>query len=341
LNRPGESFAARIGVAAGPLFEARACVAQPSLMIAMTTPGGLDRAGCSEPRRPRPANADWQFFAEDRCTFPNDRELYISTRTPIPDRRTLCFIRPFEMSISIAHLLHPAPIPDDPSQRLLEAAGEVFAELGFRDATIRDICGRAGLNIAAVNYHFGDKAALYREVLTFASRVALAKHPLGSGVSADAPAAERLGAYIRNFLERLLDSGSPAWHGKLMAREMVDPTDALDGIVEQHIRPQRDRLRGILRELLGPAANEETLRHCTCSVIGQCLFYKHSRPVLDRLMPEQTYGPDERAALARHVLRFSLGGIDALRLAGDRATVPACPTPPSPPAAPRPTGANT
>ena len=64
-------------------------------------------------------------------------------------------------------------------QRLLEAAGQVFAEQGFRAATVRDICQRAGANIAAVNYHFGDKEALYREVITDSARQALARYPIG------------------------------------------------------------------------------------------------------------------------------------------------------------------
>ena len=46
-------------------------------------------------------------------------------------------------------------------QALIEAGGAVFAEQGFHDATVRDICARAGANIAAVHYHFGDKEALY------------------------------------------------------------------------------------------------------------------------------------------------------------------------------------
>ncbi|MGQ9671001.1 MAG: TetR family transcriptional regulator, partial [Desulfosoma sp.] len=45
--------------------------------------------------------------------------------------------------------------------RLLDAACDVFAEKGYRGARLADICRRAGANIAAVNYHFGDKASLY------------------------------------------------------------------------------------------------------------------------------------------------------------------------------------
>ena len=54
--------------------------------------------------------------------------------------------------------------------RLLEAAGEEFAEKGFELARVRAICERAGANLAAINYHFGDKEQLYVEVLREAHR---------------------------------------------------------------------------------------------------------------------------------------------------------------------------
>src|SRR5271167_711430 len=91
--------------------------------------------------------------------------------------------------------------------QLLEAAGEVFAESGFRDATVREICRRAGANIAAVNYHFGDKETLYTEVLRYAYQKSVEKYPPQQGVPADAGAETKLRAFVLSFLLRIFDKG--------------------------------------------------------------------------------------------------------------------------------------
>lgn len=206
-----------------------------------------------------------------------------------------------------------SPQPDTASAQtrhaLIEAGGAVFAEVGFRNATVREICQRAGANIAAVNYHFGDKEALYREVLAYFQGRALQKYPLDLGVQPGAPAAERLHAFVRAFLLRLLDPGSDAWHGRLISREMIDPTRALDDIVVERIRPQAQHLGGIIRELLGGESDAETVRLCSCSVVSQCLFYHHCQPVVRRLFPEQKFAPEQIEQLATHITRFSLAAI--------------------------------
>ncbi len=53
-------------------------------------------------------------------------------------------------------------------ERLLRTGARLFAERGFKQVTVRDICRAARANVAAVNYHFGNKLGLYREVLQVA-----------------------------------------------------------------------------------------------------------------------------------------------------------------------------
>lgn len=193
-------------------------------------------------------------------------------------------------------------------QRLLEAAGDVFAEHGFRAATIRDICERAHANIAAVNYHFGDKEGLYKTALQHWLGAAMQKYPPDGGLGADAPAEQRLRAFIRSFLYRILDEGRPAWHGKLMAREMTEPTAALEQIIETIIRPMLALLVQILADLLGPTAREETIRLSGQSIVGQCLFYNHARSVLARL-GTGTFTHEDIERISDHITRFSLAAL--------------------------------
>jgi AcrR family transcriptional regulator len=204
-------------------------------------------------------------------------------------------------------------------ERLLNAAGEVFAEHGFKGATVRDICSRAGANIAAVNYYFRDKEGLYTTCLAQWAQTALQKYPPLLGLAPDAPAEDRLAAFIRSFLLRLLDNSRYAWHGKLMSREMFEPTGALDRMVEEMVRPLSQLLGGILRELLGPAGAEDDLvRRGVFSVVGQCLFYHFAQPVVRRLngLPEH-YSADDIDAIARHVTRFTASALRDLRRAAE------------------------
>jgi len=197
-------------------------------------------------------------------------------------------------------------------QRLLEAAGEVFAEQGFRNARVREICQRAGANVAAVNYHFGDKQRLYAAVMEYAQGLALEKYPLIQGESTDVPAAERLRGFIHYALSSFFNKGAPAWLGKLMAWEMIEPTSALDTAVESFILPMAEELGAIVRELLGTPVPDDLVHRCQISIIGQCLHYRNARPVIQRLFPEQQYSPENIAMMADHITRFSLTALRGL-----------------------------
>lgn len=198
-------------------------------------------------------------------------------------------------------------------QRLLDAAGEVFAEHGFQKTTVREICKRAKANIAAINYHFRDKDSLYSAVLQYAHQCASEKYPPNPGTGTDATSEQRLRVFVRSFLLRIFDEGRPAWHGKLMAREMIEPTRALDALVENEIRPISQQLELIVRELIGARASDDVVCLCARSIVSQCVFYHHARPVISRLYPNQRYEAEDIEILADHITSFSLGALKEFR----------------------------
>lgn len=197
-------------------------------------------------------------------------------------------------------------------ERLLDAAGEIFAEFGYRAATVRQICEKAGANVAAVNYYFGDKEKLYRAVLRSVPHAHAQKYPSRLGLGPEATPAEQLRGYVRSLLFRIFDEGRPGWHVKIIAREMVEPTPALDSLLEEVARPLHRELASIVRRLLGPASDDEAVQFCVLSIMGQCVYYHHAQAVLARLYPKQTHGAEHVARLVDHITDFSLAALREL-----------------------------
>ena len=199
--------------------------------------------------------------------------------------------------------------------RLIRAAGEVFARDGFRSATVREICRRAGAHLGAINYHFRDKEGLYAAVIDYSHRSAVATYPADAGLPDNASPEERLRCFIRAFLSRLLDEGIPAWHGQLLAREIAAPTGALGQLAQGSIRYQYIVLADILGELLGetrvaPGEESERLFLAAMSIVGQCLHHFTARRVIAALRP-QNFDPADIERIADHITRFSLNGLRA------------------------------
>ena len=196
---------------------------------------------------------------------------------------------------------------DDTRQRLIAAAGQVFAESGFRAATVRDICGRAEANVAAVNYYFGDKMGLYLEAVEAAhcGGVDMIHPEWPAGMRAE----DKLRFFVRRWLEHFMDGQRPSWHTRLMLREMGEPTEACSKLVEAYIRPMADTLRDIIRELV-PGHVSETQRWLIgFSIVGQCLFYKVHRPVAELLVGREGFEIFNIDLLADHISRFALAAI--------------------------------
>ncbi len=193
-------------------------------------------------------------------------------------------------------------------ERLIVAAREVFSQQGFQSATVREICKRAEANIAAVNYHFGGKDGLLAEALNFAPLKALQQ----TNAALDACPKVRMQAFIHDFMHMLLDEKKASLQCQIMARELADPTPALDQIVRDAVAPLHVFLGGLLSEVTGKQLSESQLRHSVCSILGQCMFYRNSQPVLQRLNPKLRYDHKEINAIAAHIAAFSLAGIEQI-----------------------------
>ncbi len=196
-----------------------------------------------------------------------------------------------------------------PKGDVLEAAGEVFADLGYRAATVRQICEKAGANIAAVNYYFGDKEGLYLAVLRSVPDAQAEKYPSRSGLSDGATAEQQLRVYVHSLLHRVFDAGRPGWHAKIIAREMVEPTRALDSLLEEVARPLHLELASIVRLLLGATATDENVRFARSASWASAFTTITLAPSSTRLYPEQKYGAEDVARLVEHISEFSLAAL--------------------------------
>jgi TetR/AcrR family transcriptional regulator, regulator of cefoperazone and chloramphenicol sensitivity len=195
--------------------------------------------------------------------------------------------------------------PDLTRDKLIEAAGYVFAERGYRAATIREICRRAGANVAAVNYTFGDKMGLYTEVLrhsVHAAQTAAMSVALDSSLSPE----DTIRCVIRARLMSLCREARPDWHFRLVMHEFSHPTAAMGRVVDEGMRPIYERVRKAVGEIIGLPPEHETTRLSLNSIIGQILFYTFSRPVLAHLQPELKLTPSQLDRIADHIADFSL-----------------------------------
>lgn len=199
----------------------------------------------------------------------------------------------------------------DTRRRLLDRASELFAERGFDAVTVREICRAANANIAAVNYHFGDKLGLYGEVVEVAIAAMRETGVAAMQAAEGARAEERLRAYVRVFLERLTSRDRQSWIHRLMSRELEAPTPALDRVVEEVLRPRLAYLAAIVADLMKCRANDARVGRAVASIQGQCLLYGN-HAVVTRLAPHWQPTPERIAELADHIARFSLAGIRAL-----------------------------
>jgi AcrR family transcriptional regulator len=196
-------------------------------------------------------------------------------------------------------------------RRLLEAAGEVFAERGFHSATMKEITDRAEASLASINYHFSDKAELYAAVI----RTLIVEHWETMPTINDPadPPELRFKRFVLQLVERCLRCERPRWEHVLIGREMAQPTGALDPFIEKVIRPLNECLSAIVAEITGRKISDPVVGLIVASIVGQTVYHAQKSPHTPQFH-SQFIEPLDASTIAEHIATFSLAGIEAYKL---------------------------
>jgi AcrR family transcriptional regulator len=197
-------------------------------------------------------------------------------------------------------------------RKLLDAAGEVFADHGFERATIKDITDRAGVAMAAVNYHFSDKQELYYQVIKLVHQRGMEAAAVIINPDPSTSSTDRLREYVRKLLRNLLDPARPAWFVTIMMREMRQPSAATERLMDEIFRPYARALENLVNRLAGREIPHHKTALLAQSIISQCLFFVDHQIMLDRVYPEFPPAAQRIEELADHVTEFSLAAIRGL-----------------------------
>jgi AcrR family transcriptional regulator len=198
----------------------------------------------------------------------------------------------------------------DTRKRLIAAAAVLFSERGFENVTVRELCKTSSANVAAVNYHFGDKAGLYRAVIMLAIEQMLETNELSQRAGEGMSPEDQIRGFVRVFVGRLTGDGPTAWIHKLMAREMEHPTEALTLVMTRVGLPRLEYLCRVAGSVMGLPPSDPRVKRCVGSLQSQCLLAARKIPA----PLEKTFGPEMRdfEASINHIAEFSLGGMRAI-----------------------------
>ncbi len=205
----------------------------------------------------------------------------------------------------------------DTKEKLLRAAVEVFADKGYRDATVADICDRAGANLAAVNYHFHSKENLYVEAWRLAFDKALQAHPPDGGVPPESSVEDRLRGRIASLVKRIMDPDVLIF--EIIHKELANPTGLLETVKEESIQPIKTQMNLLVREMLGPKASDMQVELGQMSIMSQCFHVmgreRHRKVISGQpgLLPKHFNFEYNDEIMINHIFQFSLAGIREMR----------------------------
>ena len=211
-----------------------------------------------------------------------------------------------------------APPPEEPTttrERLLEAAGRLFAERGESNVSIRDIAAAAGVRHGGVNYHFRSKSELYLEVLArygpAGAQVRTGHDPVLAAAletSSAAEARDALFAVVSRLVQRMTRKPHSIAIG-LMQHELKRPGGPREEIFRNIIAAEHRALCHVLG-LIAPQLSEQDRKLAAMSLMSQCVFLRMGLPIAQRLLGVESFDAEFAARYAKLIVETALNGLD-------------------------------
>lgn len=201
----------------------------------------------------------------------------------------------------------------DTRQRVLESATRLFAEKGFRDATVHEICDAARANIAAVNYYFGSKENLYEAAWRHAYELTRESREVVIDPESERPPEEQVRAFIRTRLEDVSSAGPASYFWRILEKEHTSPTAAYETVVREVFRPLGERLERLIGRMLDGQGSGLALRLCLFSLVGSLGFLTQHKQIVRRIFGHEALEPADCEVLYEHLTRFFFAGVAATR----------------------------
>lgn len=183
---------------------------------------------------------------------------------------------------------------EDTRQRLLRAALRLFAQQGFAQTSTRELAEAAQANVAAISYHFGDKAGLYRAA--FLEPLGAPGEDLARLQAAAGSLDATLDAFYAGFLAPLHEGEAAQWCMRLHYREWLEPTGLWEQTLRRTIEPMHQALLGVLQRALGLPQPDEDLQRLAILLTAPGVYLHMGHEVNRHVAPGLLDGP---AALDR------------------------------------------
>ena len=169
----------------------------------------------------------------------------------------------------------------DRKDKILHAAINEFTDKGYHLARVRDICDNAQANLAAINYYFGGKEALYREVIESVFNIPDPFDLVVKDRTHEMKPEEYLMCWIESFL-KCTSSENPLYkyRYKIIIHEMVSPSPLLPEIMELKMLPRLAKLKEIVRKLKGSQSPDDEISALCMLTIGQCIYF-FNKPMVE------------------------------------------------------------